>query len=284
MPNIITDIRQRLEPLYGKEEASALTRIICCEMLGQAPTDYFLGKDIALSANQKTFLQNIISRLGEFEPIQYIQQQVPYLGRTFFVDPGVLIPRPETAELTERVIRKASPQSTILDIGTGSGCIAISLSLELPQSRVYACDISEEALTIAQTNNKRLKGKVEFFQADILSYQPKDEDYNRYDVIVSNPPYVTQAEASMMEPNVLRYEPHTALFVPNDDPLLFYRQIAELAKVMLKPGGLLAFEINRTFGAETKQLLEEKGYQKIEVEQDISKNDRFVFGKITINR
>ena len=282
MPNIIADIRQKLVPLYGKEEASALTRIICCEMLGQSPTDYFLGKDISLSANQKTFLQNIISRLGDFEPIQYIQQQAPFLGRTFFVAPGVLIPRPETAELTERVIRRVSPGSTILDIGTGSGCIAISLSLELPQVQILACDISEDALAIAQTNNERLQGKVRFFQADILHYQPKAEEVGKYNAIVSNPPYVTHGEASAMETNVLRYEPHTALFVPDDDPLLFYRQIAKLGKVMLKPDGLLAFEINQSFGLDTKQLLKEQGYQEVEVEKDLSRKDRFVFAK-TIN-
>lgn len=282
MPNIIADIRQKLLPLYGKEEASALTRIICCEMLGQSPTDYFLGKDIVLSANQQSFLQNIVNRLCDFEPIQYIQQQARFLGRTFFVAPGVLIPRPETEELTEKILQRVAPGSTILDIGTGSGCIAISLSLELPQSKVFACDISQDALTIAQTNNEQLQGIVSFFQADILHYLPKTEEQGKYDVIVSNPPYITQAEADSMEANVLRYEPHTALFVPNDNPLLFYRKIAELGKVMLKPGGLIAFEINRAYGQATKLLLEEQGYRDVRLEQDLSHNDRFVFG--TINR
>ena len=277
MSNVISDIRQALQPLYGKEEAAALTRIICCEMLGQSPTDFFLGKDIALSANAKTFLQNILQRLHHFEPIQYIQGYAPFLGRRFFVAPGVLIPRPETAELTERLSQLLPANACVLDIGTGSGCIAVSLSLSLPEAEIFACDVSEKALAIAKENNERLQGKVHFFQADILSYKPKAEDYNRFDALVSNPPYVTRREEASMEQNVLRHEPHEALFVPDDDPLLFYRKIAELGKVMLKPCGLLAFEVNQAYGPETKALLEAEGYEDVRLEQDLSQKDRFVF-------
>ena len=280
MPNVITEIRQALLPLYGKQEANALTRIICCEMLGQTSVDFFLGKDIALSANQKTFLQNILNRLLDFEPIQYIQQRAPFLGREFFVAKGVLIPRPETAELTELLIHLLPADAHILDIGAGSGCIAITLSLEIPDAKVCACDVSPETLTIAQANNERLKGKVSFFQTDILTYHHSVSDKGNYDCIVSNPPYITKKEADEMEPNVLRYEPHLALFVPDEDPLIFYRKIGELGKVMLKPKGLLAFEINRAYGQEMKAMLEEQGYQDVSVKQDMSHNDRFLFAHL----
>lgn len=283
MPNIITEIRQALLPLYDKQEASALTRIICQEMLGQSPVDYFLGKDIALSANQKIFLQSILSRLKEFEPIQYIQQQAPFCGRRFYVTPDVLIPRPETEELVQLLTERLPADASILDIGTGSGCIAISLSLALPNANVFACDISEKALAVAKTNNERLQGSVTFFQTDILSYQPRLDKKGFFSAIVSNPPYITVKEADDMSPNVLRYEPHKALFVPNEDPLLFYRKIGQLGLTMLKEGGTLAFEINRVFGQEVRALLENLGYQDVKIMQDISHNDRFVFAKLGIS-
>ena len=283
MPNVITDIRQKLLPLYGRQEASALTRIICQEMLGQSPVDYFLGKDIALSPNQEIFLQSILSRLKEYEPIQYIQQQAPFCGRRFYVTSDVLIPRPETEELVQMLAEQLSSEATMLDIGTGSGCIAISLSLALPNAKVFGCDISEEALVVAKVNNDKLQGKVSFFQTDILSYQPTPSEVGRFNAIVSNPPYITTKEADKMEPNVLRYEPHKALFVPNDDPMLFYRKIGLLGLTMLKPDGLLAFEINRAYGQVVKELLVSQGYQDVQLMQDISHNDRFVFAKFAIS-
>ena len=284
MSNVIADIRETLLPLYGKEEAIALTRIICCEMLGQSPIDFFLGKDIALSSNQKTFLQSILERLLVFEPIQYIQEQAPFCGERFFVAPGVLIPRPETEELVQLLIKKLSPEAYILDIGTGSGCIAISLSLALPFANIAACDISEKALAIAKINNEKLQGKVSFSQTDILSYQPTTNEIGLYDALVSNPPYITIKEADSMAPNVLHYEPHEALFVPNDDPMLFYRKIGLLGLTMLKPNGLLAFEINRTYGRVVKELLVNQGYQDVQLMQDLSHNDRFVFAKLNNNK
>ena len=279
MSNVIADIRETLLPLYGKEETEALTRIICCEMLGQTPVDFFLGKDISLSSNQKTFLQSILERLHDFEPIQYIQQQAPFYGKRFYVAPGVLIPRPETEELVQLVTERIPSDASILDIGTGSGCIAISLSLALPHAQVVAYDISEKALTIAKINNERLQGKVKFSQTDILTYQPSMTEIGMYDAIVSNPPYITIKEAGSMAPNVLNHEPHEALFVPNDDPMLFYRQIGLLGLTMLKSDGLLAFEINRAYGQVVKELLVSQGYQDVQLMQDICHNDRFVFAK-----
>lgn len=276
----IAYIRQTLLPLYGKEETAALTRIICQEMLGQSATDFFLGKDIELSANQKTFLQSILERLQDFEPIQYIQQQAPFMGHRFYVASGVLIPRPETEELVQKLLDLLPADAKVLDIGTGSGCIAISLSLALSDAKVWACDISEKALAIARHNNDLLKGNVSFFQTDIMTYQPESIFCKTFDAIVSNPPYVTRSEAQQMEPNVLRYEPHEALFVDDNDPLLFYRRIATLGTTMLKQGGLLAFEINRAYGQEIKRLLEHQGYHNVNTQQDLFGNDRFVFGTI----
>ena len=283
MQNVIADIRQTLLPLYGKEEAAALTRIICQEMLGQTATDFFLGKDIVLSANQKTFLQSILERLQDFEPIQYIQQQAPFMGHRFFVAPGVLIPRPETEELVEHLTKILPADANIFDIGTGSGCIAISLALALPKAKVSACDISEQALTIAKYNNETHQAQVSFFQTDILTYQPETSALQSFDAIVSNPPYITKAEANTMEPKVLRYEPHVALFVDGNDPLLFYRKIAALGKAILKPDGLLAFEINRAYGQEVKEVLHEQGYQQVKLKQDLFGNNRFVFGRLKID-
>ena len=283
MPNVITEIRQALLPLYGKLEAKALTRIICQEMLGQSPVDYFLGKDIALSANRKIFLQSIIERLRQFEPIQYIQQQAPFCERRFYVTPDVLIPRPETEEMVQILAEQLPQNAIVLDIGTGSGCIAISLSLVLPNAKVFACDISEKALSVAKTNNERLQGSVSFFQTDILSYQPQPDEKGLFSAIVSNPPYITVKEADDMPPNVLQYEPHEALFVQDDDPLLFYRKIGQLGLTMLKESGTLAFEINRAFGHEVRALLENLGYQDVKVIKDISHNDRFVFAKLGIS-
>ncbi|MCR4765319.1 MAG: peptide chain release factor N(5)-glutamine methyltransferase [Bacteroidaceae bacterium] len=279
MASIIDYICQTLQPLYSKEEAIALTRIIYCEMLEQTPTDFFLGKDIVLSSKQKTFLRSILQRLLEFEPIQYIQQQAPFCNHRFYVAPGVLIPRPETEELVLHLTEMLPTNARVFDIGTGSGCIAISLSLALPQAVITACDISEKALTIAETNNERLQANVSFFQTDILTYKPASADLGTLDAIVSNPPYITRDEAQQMEPNVLRYEPHEALFVPNDNPLLFYREIGILGLTMLKPGGILAFEINRAYGKKIKQLLETMCYEHVQLMQDICHNDRFIFAK-----
>jgi release factor glutamine methyltransferase len=284
MSNVIADIRKTLLPLYGKEEAIALTRIICCEMLGQSSIDFFLDKDIALSSNQKTFLQSILERLQNFEPIQYIQQQAPFCGKRFYVAPGVLIPRPETEELVQYVISLLPSDAYVLDIGTGSGCIAISLSLGLPDAKIFACDISEKALNIAKINNEKLQGRVSFFHTDILSYQPPTTEIGVYDAIVSNPPYITIKEADTMAPNVLNYEPHEALFVPNDDPMLFYHKIGSLGLNMLKPNGLLAFEINRAYGQVVKELLVSQGYQDVRLMQDLSHNNRFVFARLTIKQ
>lgn len=270
----VSHIRRALQECFSAQEAANISRIVCCEMLGQSTVDYYLGKDITLSLKEKQELDGILSRLCNFEPIQYIQGTARFLGRTFRVAPGVLIPRPETEELVETMLKEISPLSRILDVGTGSGCIAISLSKELPDAKVSAWDISEEALAIASANNEALQASVRFCQRDVLTCLPDVGE--RYDVIVSNPPYVIESEKQDMERNVLDWEPFQALFVSDNDPLLFYRRIAELGKVMLVPEGRLYFEINRAFGEAVVAMLREQGYANPRILKDISGNDRIV--------
>lgn len=267
-------IRQQLTACYEPREAAALTRIVCCEILGQSSTDYYLDKDIILSVNEEENIQSILQRLLHFEPIQYIQQKAPFCGHEFKVAPGVLIPRPETEELISLILKEITPDAAILDIGTGSGCIAISLAKALPQAKVSAWDISEKALDIARSNNEALNTQVVFEQHDVLSYQPQEA--RRFDVIVSNPPYVTEKEKNDMEENVLNWEPSLALFVPDSDPLLFYRKIAELGLSLLSDHGKLFFEINRAYGTETVKMLKGLGYHSARTWKDFFSNERFV--------
>ena len=270
-------IRRKLQGRYDPREAGNLSRIICCEILGQQTVDYYLGKDIILSVKEEQELESILARLHNFEPIQYILGEARFLGRTFRGTPGVLIPRPETEELVEMMLKELSPVSRVLDVGTGSGCIAISLAKELPESQVAAWDVSGEALSIAAANSKALQASVRFEQRDVLTYEPCVADC--YDVIVSNPPYVTEAEKQEMEHNVLDWEPSLALFVPDTDPLRFYRRIAVLGLEMLTSGGKLYFEINRAFGKDTVAMLCETGYRAVRLQKDISHNDRFVIAE-----
>ena len=277
MNKIVAYIRSRLQPYYTAEEVSALSRIVCCDLLGQAPTDYYLGKDIALSPKKEQELEDILQRLSRFEPLQYIEGRTLFLGREFWVAPGVLIPRPETEELVELMLKEIPADARILDVGTGSGCIAISLAKELPDALVTAWDVSPEALSVARANARKLQANVRFVECDVLACQV--DEVGLYDVIVSNPPYVTEAEKADMEPNVLQWEPSLALFVPDDDPLRFYRCIAVLGRDMLADGGRLYFEINRAYGREMVEMLRTMGYVGVRVEKDLSQNDRFVIAE-----
>ena len=234
----------------------------------------YLGKDMILSECKERELENIIFRLQKNEPIQYIRGFAEFDGRRFKVAPGVLIPRPETVELVELVARENASARRLLDIGTGSGCIAISLDKKLPEAEVEAWDISEDALAIARENNKELAADVTFLQRDVLF-----DDWEKapsFDVIVSNPPYVTEAEKKDMDANVLDWEPELALFVPDDDPLRFYRRIADLGRELLLPDGKLYFEINQAYGRETAHILEMNQYHDVRVIKDIFGKDRIV--------
>ncbi len=272
-------IRRVLRACYPPEEAAWLARIVCCDLLGESMAGYCVGKDMILSANQEQMLQSILSRLLRFEPIQYIEGTARFCGRAFQVSPCVLVPRPETEELAELVLDGLPAGIRVLDVGTGSGCIAVTLSAERPAAEVEAWDISAEALQVARANNASLGGRVTFRQRDALNYRPKAEELETFDAIVSNPPYVTESERRGMARNVLDWEPALALFVPDNDPLRFYRAIALLGRSLLKAGGKLYFEINRRFGGETASMLEAMGYGNAIVQKDLSGNDRFVIAE-----
>lgn len=269
-------IKQAINGQYPDTEASAIAKTILTYVFQLSTTDLYASKDMNFSTNQAEKLEVIITRLRENEPLQYILGNCYFCGLDFHVEPGVLIPRPETAELVEWIIsdRKSSDSLIrILDIGTGSGCISISLAKNLPQSEVYAWDISEDAIRIASGNAARLDANVRFRQTDVLGQVPTDTMMN---VIVSNPPYITEAERTDMDANVTDWEPDTALFVPDNVPLLFYERIADIGKQILTPDGTLYFEINQRFGTETVDMLRKKGYRNVELRKDLSGNDRMI--------
>lgn len=259
---------------YTPQEVACFSRIICCDVFGQSSVDFYLGKDISLSPKEEQKLADILQQLMKYCPIQYVLGEARFLGRTFHVAQGVLIPRPETEEMVEMMLREIPKDARVLDIGTGSGCIAVTLSKELPHAKVEAWDVSEQALEIAKSNNEALNASVGFKLCDVLAYQPVVEDV--YDVIVSNPPYIAEKEKCDMQPNVLDWEPDLALFVPDEDPLRFYRRIGEIGMSVLLQGGLLYFEINRAYGNDVVEMLQTQGYQHVRLEKDLSGNDRFV--------
>lgn len=274
MDRFSTYIHQALQDIYPPQELKSLTMMIWCDLFGMDALDIYLGKDINLSESKQYELENILQRLRKNEPIQYIREMAIFLSRPFCVVPGVLIPRPETEELVELIVRENQNNAPrILDIGTGSGCIAISLSLAIPQAEVTAWDVSEEALAVARRNNKTLAATVSFEEKDVLA---DTDSQQHFDIIVSNPPYVTESEKADMELNVLNWEPQLALFVPDNDPLRFYRRIAVLGKELLSPEGKLYFEINRAYGTEIVGMLGELGYCNSQIIKDISGNDRIV--------
>ena len=273
MKIIAKQINTALSGCYSAGEVSALTRIIATELLGVSQMTYFLKEGVTLTAEQQTLLDNAIERLKKQEPIQYILGYCDFCGLRFKVTQATLIPRPETSELVEWIASEANGNESILDIGTGSGCIAVSLAHKLPKSKTTAWDISPDALAVAAENSKANNCAVMFEQVDILAYEPTGE---QFDIIVSNPPYIKENEKEAMHSNVLDWEPHTALFVPDSDPLLFYRTIAEKGLQILKPGGRLYFEINRAHGKETMEMLASLGYTNIELRKDFADNDRMI--------
>ena len=273
MKSIANKIHKGLATVYTDGEIKALTRILATELLGVSQMAFYMKDDIALTAEQEASLDNAIERLKKHEPIQYILGYSDFCGLRFKVTPATLIPRPETSELVEWIANESNGTENILDIGTGSGCIAISLAHRLPETEVAAWDISADALTVATENSKANNCSVTFKQVDILAYEPNDE---QFDIIVSNPPYIKEVEKEQIEANVLDWEPHTALFVPDNDPLLFYRTIAKKGKLMLRTGGKLYFEINRAYGNETCAMLASLGYTDIEIRKDFAENDRMI--------
>ena len=279
MIKLIEKINSSLGHIYeNREELQAIIRAICCDILGFSTTTYYLKEKATLTREQQECFNNTINRLLQGEPLQYIEGKAPFYGMDFLVTPATLIPRPETTELVEWIIQDhATSNPHILDLGTGSGCIAIALSKGLPETIVDACDISYEALEIAKENGKKNKAKVSFFHHDMLDLTtPLPHSYN---VLVSNPPYIKQSEAVDMERHVTQWEPHTALFVPDDDALRFYRAIAEIGQTnALLPGGHIYVEINQALGKETAELFESYGYKEVSIRKDIYGNDRMVKG------
>ena len=275
MHPIVNEIRNALREHYPDSEALALAKMLLVEAFGFSTLELYGGKDKEISGKRLDVLNEMIARLKKNEPIQYVIGAEVFCGWTFEVNENVLIPRPETQELVHWIVAdwKSDAPCRILDVGTGSGCIAISLSKLLEGAEVEAWDISEGALRVARRNADRNEAQVLFRRVDVLKACTED---CRYDVIVSNPPYIAESEKQDMEANVLEWEPHTALFVPDADPLLFYRRIAELGVSMLKEGGALYFEINRAYGEETVRMLEGLGYKQIELRKDNWGNDRMI--------
>ena len=297
---------QSLTPLYDAGEAQAIVRTVLDVKYGMTLTDIICGKVNELSADEERKLEEIIIRLQKGEPVQYVLGEADFAGRTFHVEPGVLIPRPETAELCQWIEEdfagkstvspkdspedsskdspEVSPQATnnakqILDICTGSGCIAITLGLNIPNSEVTGWDISEDALRIAQGNVEMLKARnVRIEYQDALAL-PKAAE--AADLIVSNPPYICEKEKADMEKNVLEHEPSLALFVPDEDPLKFYRAIAEYASSALKSGGALYFEINPIYEKETREMLLKLDFKNIETKEDAFGKKRMMRAKST---
>ena len=276
---------RRLSGIYDTDEAKAIVRWMVDEKFGLSLTDIVCGKLDDLTEEECIELEKTMLRLEQGEPVQYVLGVAEFCGRRFHVEPGVLIPRPETRELCRWISQKNRPSVTsqILDVGTGSGCIAITLALEIPEAKVTAWDISEEALRIAQKNAEALGAEVAFKKRDALDSSLCTIHYSLplWDVIVSNPPYVCQKEAAGMERHVLEHEPHLALFVPDDDPLRFYRVIAEYALKTLKPNGLLYFELNPLYARETEAMVRRIGFAETEIKQDMFGKQRFLKAKKT---
>ena len=274
MQDILQNIRKSLSEFYPDNEVPGLVRLLIEHVTKSSMPALLSDKNTKITSEEVLKIDKIVERLQRFEPIQYILGETEFYGLPIMVNQDVLIPRPETEELVELILNEnKETQPRILDIGTGSGCIAISLQKHLPEASVTAWDISEKALAIAALNSKSNAVNVSFNQVDILSDYPTDHSF---DIIVSNPPYVLDSEKTDMHANVLDYEPHTALFVADNDPLLFYNRIADVAIQLLADGGKLYFEINRAKGPETIKMLEDKNFSEIRLIKDISGNDRMV--------
>ena len=275
MQTTFEQIQSELKGLYPETEIKSFSYLIIEKLTGFSRTEVYVNKNTLFSNEQYHEIESFIEKLKKFIPIQYILGETEFYGLPFYVNKSVLIPRPETEELVDWICTENNKNQglQILDIGTGSGCIALSLKHEFPNSVVNGFDISEKALETAQRNATRNKLEVNFRIVDILN---TPDIASKWDIIVSNPPYITENEKDDMLPNVLEHEPHLALFVPDNDPLLFYRKIALFALQHLQPNGKLYFEINRTQGKQCVDLLTGMGFQNIVLRKDISRNDRMV--------
>lgn len=271
-------LQESLKGIYPETEITGIQRIIVEDLFNRPYSDLVVRPGDLLSDEHLALLWSGIERLCKNEPIQYIVGKAHFYGLDFEVNKHTLIPRQETEELVDLIIQENSSPVSVLDIGTGSGCIPISLAAHFESATVAACDISDDCLEVARKNADTLQASVSFFQMDILS-NAKNQ-LPSYTIIISNPPYVRDSEKSLMRENVLQYEPHSALFVDDADPLLFYREITAFAKEHLHEGGRLYFEINEALGEETAKLLSVAGFQEVAIVKDIHSKDRIVKGHL----
>ena len=290
--NLVRDCRRHyaseLEKIYGSDEANALIMMLLEHYFGIDRVKMALEPELRLSESELLTLHFAVKELLKNKPIQYVIGETEFCGMRFFVEEGVLIPRPETEEMVKAIVNKngvtrlgnsylaRNDNQSLIDIGTGSGCIAISLAKLLKDSVVTAVDVSEKALEIAKKNAEANGVDVQFVLDDILNPKKPELIDNQYDIIVSNPPYVCESEKKEMRANVLDYEPSSALFVSDNDPLIFYRKILEFAQNALKPHGQVWFEINEKFGKEMINLCHEKGFQNVEIIKDFRGKDRIL--------
>jgi len=280
--DVFEDYREQINGVYDINETEAITLLVIAEVTGISRASIKAFPERELTIEQSGQIKNTLAELKTGKPIQYILGVTEFYGLPFKVNPYVLIPRPETEELVEWILysegerlKVKGERLSLLDIGTGSGCIAISLKKNLAHAEVSAIDISEGALQTAKDNAVLNEVDVNFIQADILNIKPSNESA-QYNIIVSNPPYVTLDDKKQMHSNVTDFEPHTALFVPEHDPLIFYRAIADFALNNLIANGLLYFEINENLGKETVELLADKGFKNIALRKDMSGRDRMI--------
>jgi release factor glutamine methyltransferase len=266
-------ISQSISIVYDSREASSIARIVLEHLFGFSATDLIMKKDNRLNESQIVQVYRVIRQLLDHVPVQHITGKAYFRDLVLEVNQHVLIPRPETEELVQLIIDLKSDDLRIWDIATGSGAIAISLGQELTHARVTASDISEDALAVAARNAQSAGINIEFLRHDILNDEVPEY---RFDVVVSNPPYICHREMELMKQNVLDHEPHLALFVPDDDPLLFYRAIAQNGRKALVAGGFIFAEINEAFGPQTAQLYKDSGYTEVEIIKDLFGKDRFL--------
>lgn len=275
---IITELRTLLAPIAGTGEARAMSEIIVEDTTGLSRTKILTNPDYVLSAESCERIRRIGEAVKEGEPVQYALGQAQFRGRRFIVRPGVLIPRPETAELVDIIVDDAGGRADlhVLDVGSGSGCIACSLARDLSFPHVTAMDISPVAVEVTSINADALNVKVDVVKADILDYRTGLPGRDLFDIVVSNPPYILESEKSEMDARVLDHEPGTALFVPEDDPLVFYRTIAKKAWTRMPSGGGIYFEINPLCAGQLQSLMQDIGYADVKVIRDYRGQLRFL--------
>lgn len=278
-----THFINELSATYPERELLSMYFWTIEDVLGLRRAEALYSQDVEVSAADLATLFDVAKRLATHEPLQYILGRTEFYGLPFEVDRSVLIPRPETEELVRHVVNdnKGRGSIKILDVGSGSGCIAVSLSKHLPRAVVYSVDVSAGALATAGRNNALNNTSVTFINDDILKPQ-SIHHFSPFDIIVSNPPYVTRAEMGLMQPNVLEYEPHLALFVDDNDPLLFYDAIARFARENLAPHGTIYLEINEQFGHQTMLLLTQYGFDSVQILKDINGKDRMIRATTTL--